>query len=214
MISFRQYLTEEKKSGATIYVLRHARTSLDDEGVSDGWLDFPLSDEGRQGLVRPVHFLKNEEIHKIYAPSLRRTHETATILKSGILSNPEVCLDDQSRTWHLGTMMGEKKKVTRPMVQMFMENPDMVPPKGESMNQFKNRFHPWLEERKEEASKHGPLVLVMSGSNIREISNMHTGEPRALDLSEAGMIKLHHDGSKWNAHVLFGSKDENDENIS
>ena len=32
-----------------IYVMRHGRTALDALKRSDGWLDFPLTDDGRRG---------------------------------------------------------------------------------------------------------------------------------------------------------------------
>ena len=64
-----------------VYLLRHGRTAMDVLKRSDGWLDLPLSDKGRMGLIEAQQYLKLEPLLAIYAPPLRRAQETAHILR-------------------------------------------------------------------------------------------------------------------------------------
>ena len=48
-----------KGSDKHIYVMRHGRTALDAMKRSDGWLDFPLTDEGRRGTMKAQQYLKD-----------------------------------------------------------------------------------------------------------------------------------------------------------
>jgi broad specificity phosphatase PhoE len=198
-----------------IYVLRHGRTALDPMHRSDGWLDFPLSDDGRQRLITAQQYLSHIPIKAIWAPTLKRTKETAEILQSGILTNPPIHLDDDARTWNLGAIAGTAKKPNKPLVEHYIDNPDETPMGGESRTEFRKRFLPWLKKRQADAKdKKGPLLLIESGSNLREISFDLYGDKNILDLDESGLMMMMPIGDTWAAKVLFGHKDENNEWLS
>ena len=99
---------------------------------SDGWLDLPLSDEGRLGLIAAQQHLKLVPITTIYAPSLKRTQETAEIMKSGILSDPKIVTTDDAITWNLGILAGMSKVYSHPQVLELIEHPSRRPVGGES----------------------------------------------------------------------------------
>lgn len=198
-----------------IYVMRHGRTVLDDEHRSDGWLDYPLSDEGRIGLMHAQQYLKSAPLKHIYAPSLRRTAETAHILSSGILSHPDIRTAEEPRTWHLGILMGTKKKPNRPVVQFYMTHPDEKPEGGESLQHFHDRWIPWLHEIMRTVKEgNGPVLVITSGSNLRELSKTLTGDVDKFDLDEAGLMVLLPDGDTMRGQVIFGHKSEDQEWLS
>lgn len=164
---------------------------LDDEHRSDGWLDYPLSDEGRIGLIDAQQYLKVAPIKHVYASSLRRTAETAHILTSGILSHPDVITDDRVKTWNLGMLMGAKKRPNKPIVRYFMHHPDQTPEGGESMEDFCVRFLPAMVQRiKQVEAGDGPVLVVTSGSNLRELGRAFTGSIDSFDLDESGLMGL------------------------
>jgi broad specificity phosphatase PhoE len=193
--------------------MRHGRTALDNEKRSDGWLDFPLSDEGRVGLIKAQQYLKAANIDCIYTPSLRRTYETAHIMASGILSHPDVEVADEARTWNLGMLMGTKKKPNRTVVQYYMDHPTEKPFGGESMQQFQDRFIPWLKHQLKE-SQNGSVLVVTSGSNLREIGREFTGDKDTYDLDEGGLLMLWPHKDTAMGHVVFGHKSKEDEYFS
>jgi len=209
-ITFREFIgvLPAKSESAAIYVMRHGRTALDDIHRSDGWLDYPLSDQGRMRLITAQQYLKDIPIQRIYAPDLRRTRETAEIMKSGIISNPEFVVANEAKTWNLGTLMGTPKKPNKPVVMYFMSHPNDRPDGGESMFDFRVRFIPWFQARKAEVmGGAGPILIITSGSNLREISYQITGNKDAFDIDEGGLLVLHPRGDEWNGSVVFGHKD-------
>lgn len=193
----------------TIYIMRHGKTALDDIHRSDGWLDFPLSDEGRMGLINAQQYLKDKPITKIFAPTLKRTTETAHLLKSGLLTNPDIVPADDARTWHLGTLMGSKKKPNKPIVKYFMNHATETPTGGESFDSFKNRFNSWIADRQKEVDDdQGPYLVVLSGSNLRELGLKLYGDTNVLDMDEGGLAALSKVDGKWHGNVIFGHKDD------
>ena len=205
---------KDKKS---LFIVRHGKTALDPTHRSDGWLDLPLSDDGRVRLITVQQFLKDIPLKKIYAPDFLRTSESANIIASGTISKPQVVVSsDDSKTWNLGVFAGTEKAPNKPKVQYFMDNPTKVPEGGESYKNFCDRFFKWFDGIQDKVLKgEGPILVVLSGSSIRAISVKQTEDRKTLDLDEGGLMLMTptKDG-KWSAKVLFGQKDENNEWLS
>lgn len=199
-----------------VYVMRHGMTALDAMGRSDGWLDFPLTDDGRRGMIPAQQYLKDIKppLVCIYAPFLKRNMETAEIIQSGLTPEPKIEVSEEARTWNLGKkLLGSKKYPNRPVVKYYMEHPDETPEGGESLNAFYKRFMTWFEKMLSE-KREGPILLVLSGSNIREISMHCTGDRETLDLDEGGLLELRPAGKSWTGTVILGGKEENGEDPS
>lgn len=202
-------------SSGVVYVMRHGQTILDTQHRSDGWLDYPLSDKGRIGLIKAQQYLKNSNIDTVYAPSLRRAFETAHIIASGILSGPKVEIADQARTWHLGALMGTKKKPNKIIVKYYMQHTTQRPEGGESMKEFHDRFMPWLWDLLDKARQGNNYLLVTSGSNLRMLSQAITGNKDTFDLDEAGLMVIRPTSEhRAEGAVLFGHKSKEDEIFS
>lgn len=194
-----------------IYLMRHGETVLDASRRSDGWLDMPLSDAGRLGLITAEQELKTVPLKTIFAPDLKRTIETAEIVASGVLSCPKVKIDDDARTWNLGAIAGTKKRYGRPEVQKLIDAPDTAPMGGESYNDFKGRFLPWFEYAVMKASRVEPVLYVGSGSNLRLIGTEYLGDVEGVDLNEGGLACMHMVGDRWYGEVLIGQDDQDDD---
>lgn len=201
-------------NASAVYVMRHGKTVLDDEKRSDGWLDYPLSDKGRRGLIEAQQYLKMAPITETYTPTLRRAQETAHIVSSGILTRPPLHLADELRTWNLGTLIGSKKKPNKPLVQFFMDHPHETIPHGESQVHFFKRFLPYLWKLVDSAKTKGSYLVVTSGSNLRAIGISLVGDKDAFDLDEGGLMMLTAGPNKIQGRVLFGHKSGDDEDFS
>lgn len=193
----------------TIYLLRHGRTPLDNLKRSDGWLDLPLSDKGRIGLIPAQQYLKLEPIKHIHTSPLRRTTETAHIIQSGIISAPNVTTAPEAMTWDLGILAGTPKRYSHPKVQRLMDSPGTKPKGGESYNAFEKRFMPWFMKQVAEAKTHGkPVLVVGSGSNLRAVGKALFGDPEAFNLDEGGLVELTEKDGKWTKKIIFGDEDK------
>ena len=195
-----------------IYLMRHGRTSMDVLKRSDGWLDLPLSDKGRMGLIPAQQYLKLEPISKIYAPPLRRTQETGHILTSGILKCPEVIPSPKAMTWNLGVLAGTPKSESKPKVKRLLESPDDAPMGGESYNAFKKRYMGWFDTRVAQAKRSGkPILIICSGSNLRLLGKVLFDDQDAMNLDEGGLVALTHMDGKWHHETVFGDPADTDE---
>jgi broad specificity phosphatase PhoE len=196
----------------SIYLMRHGHTVLDVDKRSDGWLDMPLSDKGRIGLIDAQQYLKTVPLVCIYCPDLKRTTETAHILQSGTLSEPKIEKVDEARTWNLGVLAGTSKKQSKPKVQALMDDPNAKPMGGESFNEFRARFLPWFEKMAAKVVKTGkPVLYVGSGSNLRLIGEDLLGNRDLLDLDEGGLAVLHSVRGQWHLEVILGEDDDGDQ---
>lgn len=194
-----------------IYLMRHGRTVLDATRRSDGWLDMPLSDDGRLSLIPAQQYLKTVPLACIYCPNLKRTVETAQIVRSGTLSNPDVEVANDARTWNLGILAGTRKRYGRPEVQKLMENPERAPMGGESFNDFRDRFLPWFDEATKDATRAQPVLYVGSGSNLRLLGQSLLGDADAVDLDEGGLACLHYVNGAWHGEVILGADDQSND---
>lgn len=193
---------------ASVYLMRHGATAMDmGSNRSDGWLDMPLTDEGRMELIQAQQMLKSVPLTKIYTPDLKRTLETGEIIKSGTVSDPDVVSSPKARTWNLGIIAGMKKEDGRPKVKDLKLNPTRRPPGGESYGEFKARFLAWLYPVMEKAEKSGPVLLVLSGSTLRLIGLEFFDSEDDCDLAEGGLAALHAEDGDWRCEVLLGHED-------
>jgi broad specificity phosphatase PhoE len=194
-----------------VYLMRHGHTVLDVDRRSDGWLNMPLSDDGRLGLMAAQQYLKTVPLKTIVTSDLKRAHETAELVKSGTLSDPSVKASPDGRTWNLGIIAGTRKRYGRPEVERLVNNPDTAPMGGESFNTFRDRFLPWFSKQTEKATRAQPVLYVGSGSNLRLLGQVLAGDPDVLDLDEAGLACLHMVDGRWHVEVILGPDDSRDE---
>jgi len=188
-----------------IYLMRHGRTAMDVLKRSDGWLDLPLSDKGRMGLIPAQQHLKLEPINAIHAAPLRRTQETAHIMASGIVKCPTTFSCPEAMTWNLGVNAGLPKEEAKPKVKELLAHPDTSPIGGESYNEFKKRFMAWFKARVKECKAKGkPCLIVCSGSNLRLLGTVLCKNRDEFNLDEGGLVKLRQIDGKWHAQTLIG----------
>lgn len=199
------------KMPGAIYIMRHGRTALDTEHRSDGWLDMPLSDQGQRELIDSQQQLKTTLLSKIYTPDLKRTRETAELIKSGTISDPTIVVDDDAKTWNLGVLAGTPKKEGRPKVQALIANQTAKPYGGESYKEFIGRFMPWFDKRAAEVQKSGASILIIcSGSNLRCLGGRLLGDEDAVDLDEGGLACLQQFSGTWSGVVIDGGEGDGD----
>jgi broad specificity phosphatase PhoE len=190
---------------STCYIMRHGRTVLDDLRRSDGWIDMPLSDEGRLGIIKTEQLLKSVPIHTIYVADLKRVVETAEIIESGLASKPPIVEDARLRTWNLGIIAGMRKRYGRPEVEQLIKSPDTAPEGGESFNSFYDRFWTFFRPLIDNSSDDAPILFIGSGSALRLIGQMLFGDPEKLDLDEGGLSVITGSGTKWTCKTILQS---------
>ena len=205
-------LDRAQSASGAVYLMRHGRTALDLEKRSDGWLDMPLSDEGQRQLIDSQQLLKLVPLSTIYTPDLKRTRETADLVKSGVLSDPKIVVDDKLKTWNLGVLAGTRKRYSRPEVKQLMDNPKAAPAGGEPYGDFMARFLPEFAKIASKAQRDGkPILIVCSGSNLRCLGKQFLGNEDAIDLDEGGLACMRVTAYGYSGEVIHGGEPSDDE---
>jgi len=149
---------------STLYVVRHGKTALNKGPATSvdtirGWLDIPLTDEGRAEARETGEALQNAGIEFVVCSDLGRTQETAQII-SGILGVAQVHADPAFRPWNLGVFTGKPSNQVLPELERYVENPDEPVPQGEPFNAFKSRVLTALEPLLEQVRAGATAALV------------------------------------------------------
>lgn len=167
----------------TMYLARHGETDLNDEGRFRGWEDVPLTDEGMAAAQEVAHFLCYREIGQVASSDLVRAVQTASALASGFDRNPNL------RPWNIGDFAGKSKQEFGPKLQRYVDNPELVPPGGESLSQFRARVDETIEAYLAQAQYQAPPVLVTHTSVITAVRDLLTpSNPSDGDIVEPGGI--------------------------
>jgi broad specificity phosphatase PhoE len=135
----------------SILLVRHGATKLNSEDNSAsvdkirGWLDVPLTAEGRAGAKKTAAKLKDSGIEIVVSSDLQRAHDTAKMIAQACGAK---CVATQKlRPWDLGNMTGQESKTHLPRIEKFVRDaPDKPVPQGESFNSFKKRAFEGINE--------------------------------------------------------------------
>ena len=84
-----------------IYIIRHAKSIANENGLFGGITDYELSKEGLQQADNLAIRLKNYEIDNIYSSPLKRAIQTIT--PTSVMKNKKIIIVDDLREINVGT---------------------------------------------------------------------------------------------------------------
>ena len=125
------------------YIVRHGSTEMNADDTSKdkirGFLNIPLSDEGKKEASALAEGLTGSGITTIITSDLKRAKQTADAIAK--TTDAKVVEEPGLRPWHFGpTIEGKPTDDMLPVIKNLVEHPDEVPKGGESFNTFKDRF--------------------------------------------------------------------------
>lgn len=174
------------------YLVRHGSTDANASNCFRGWIDFQLDEEGRQAGEAIQNFFSYERIGRVICSDLSRAVDTANyILDTGNVCCPYLSIEAALRPWNVGEFAGTKK--TADVVKRFhkyVEDPELVIPDGESLQQFQNR-NLIVMELMANQYRDCPTVIVCHTSNVCSAVNSIDNEgqePEVGDIIEPGGI--------------------------
>lgn len=153
-----------------VILVRHGATKLNAGGASveriRGWSDVDLDKRGQKEAVEAAGRLAPENPRVVYGSDLRRTKETAMTIARA--AHAPVIFTDKLRPWNLGIMTGKEVSKVLPVMNKLVEHSDIPVPEGESFDDFRNRYLPFLKQQIEEARRYpNPTVLVAHSRNVQ-----------------------------------------------
>lgn len=182
---------------AKIILLRHGQSLWNLQNKFTGWVDIPLSENGRKEALEAAEKIKNEKIDAIFTSHLTRAHETLNLA----MSKSEKTIiyvheDEKEFSWskhkrddneiavmasnllnerYYGDLQGKNKKKTaeefgEEQVHIWRRSYDVAPPNGESLKDTEERTIPYFKKSIELLLKSGKNVLVVAhGNSLRSI---------------------------------------------
>lgn len=193
------------------YVSRHGETVLNVESALKGWLDAPLTEKGMGQAERQAEVLSGLGLTKIFCSPLLRAVQTASFT-AGIVGI-EPIQDRGLATWHVGIFEGVSKEDAKDAIQLFLDNPSVKMPDGESIEGFEQRIADFFSTRLAQAEKDGPYCFFTHNSSISALSNMLSGERReVVELSDViptgGIAAVYVDGGSYRLEAIFEPTDQ------
>ena len=156
---------------AKLILLRHLESQWNKENRFTGWVDIPLSEEGRKGAKEVAKKLTDFKIDKVYtSPLIRNTETVSLILEELGRKDLPVVIDKALDERNYGKLQGLNKdkmkaKYGEEQVRLWRRSWDQAPPRGESLKDVFDRAVPFCKNYIEKDLKQGKNILVVASHN-------------------------------------------------
>src|SRR5262249_21621760 len=136
-----------------LVLVRHGQSQWNLENRFTGWVDVPLTEEGRAEARRAGNVLKDIRFDMAFTSKLQRAQETLRIILEAIhQTDLPVVQDEALNERHYGDLQGlnkaeTAKKFGAEQVHIWRRSYDVAPPKGESLKDTAARTLPYFRER-------------------------------------------------------------------
>ena len=194
---------------ATLVLIRHGQSLWNLENRFTGWVDVPLTDQGRAEARRAGELIKDIKFAVAYTSALSRAQETLDIVLGVIGQRPPVIRDQALNERHYGDLQGLNKADTAKrygdeQVKIWRRSYDVPPPNGESLELTAKRTLPFYDRAIAGDLRQGKNVLVVAhGNSNRSIVmqldgltreqvlelNLDTGIPLVYEIAPDGSVK-------------------------
>lgn len=167
----------------SILVLRHFATPLNaGQGGAErsrSWSGVGIDRERAGPLAdKAARIFDAHGVSEITGSDLPRAVQSMKLVASKMRERPKVAPSAQARTWNTGEA-GKPEKDAREQRKKFVKHPDEPMPGGESFNDFRDRFRPFLEGQIAQARRNPEIkrAIVMHGHEVMDAENQLNGEP-------------------------------------
>jgi len=158
-------------------LIRHGESLWNKENRFTGWVDVPLTDEGREQAKKAGEILKslNIKFDIAYTSLLSRAIETLEIIIRTLGYNIPIIKDISLNERHYGDLQGlNKDKVAeiygKEQVKLWRRSLKVRPPNGESLEDTQKRTIPFFERAiKGDLELNKNVLVVAHGNSLRSI---------------------------------------------
>jgi 2,3-bisphosphoglycerate-dependent phosphoglycerate mutase len=154
----------------TLVLIRHGQSLWNLENRFTGWVDVPLTDQGRAEAKRAGELVKDLSFSVAYTSALTRAQETLEIVLATTGKRPPVIRDPALNERHYGDLQGLDKEDTakrygEEQVKIWRRSFNVPPPNGESLELTAKRTLPFYDRAIGGDLRQGKNVLVVAHGN-------------------------------------------------
>jgi len=166
-------------------------------------MDPPLTPQGIREAHNLAKLFSNIDISHIFCSDRQRATKTAEIIAQA--KGSKVHQSESLRALDVGKFSGEKRTTeTEAELQSYIDDPSTTIPEGESLNQFKARIQPCLEEAVDLYCECGaPPLIVAHSSVIHEVGTVVANNHKAVLVEPGGVIAVYIRDGKLAAEPIF-----------
>lgn len=189
-------------------IARHGQTGLNAENCYRSWVDVPLNETGVAQAKQAAKFLEAYPVRHVLCSPLLRSFVTADIQAA-----PHKLHVNQHRglfPWRLGIFSGLPKDDNQEALRLFVRNPEIAIPGGESLKAFEDRQYAFWDAALKLARVRGLTLFVAHTSNVVALQNFtqddgHRAEPEDADtVKPGGVAAIWWDGKQHRVEPVFG----------
>lgn len=195
-----------------LVIVRHGQSLWNLENRFTGWVDVPLTAQGRDEARRAGEKLKGISFDVAYTSGLTRAQTTLALILEAMAVDIPIIRDQALNERHYGDLQGLNKDDTRAQygdeqVKIWRRSYDIPPPNGEALKNTAERTVPFFEKCIMGDIRQGKDVLVVAhGNSNRSIVmmldkltkeevlelNLETGVPVVYELEKDGTVVSKH----------------------
>ncbi|NOK22361.1 2,3-bisphosphoglycerate-dependent phosphoglycerate mutase [Corallococcus carmarthensis] len=154
----------------TLALVRHGQSLWNHENRFTGFVDVPLTEQGRGEARKAADALKGLKFDVAYTSALTRAQETLAILLDTLGQRPPVIRDAALNERHYGDLQGlnkadAAKEFGEKQVHIWRRSFDVPPPNGESLEMTAKRVLPFYDRAIAGDLRQGKNVLVVAHGN-------------------------------------------------
>lgn len=151
-------------------LVRHGQSLWNHENRFTGFVDVPLTEQGRGEARKAADALKGLKFDVAYTSALSRAQETLSILLDTLGQRPPVIRDAALNERHYGDLQGlnkadAAKEFGEKQVHIWRRSFDVPPPNGESLEMTAKRVLPFFDRAIAGDLRQGKNVLVVAHGN-------------------------------------------------
>jgi broad specificity phosphatase PhoE len=186
-----------------VYVARHGQTTLNKDQCFRGNKNPPLDATGIKQAHQLAHLFSNIDISHIFCSDKVRATNTAEIIAAA-KSSP-IHKSESLRALNVGDFSGQKRTPeAEACLQRYIDHPDEPIPGGESLNEFKSRIRPCIQQAIDLFMECGePPLIVAHSSVVHETGAVLYGDHKSVLVHPGGAIAIFVKDGKLGAEPIF-----------
>ncbi|MBN8468689.1 2,3-diphosphoglycerate-dependent phosphoglycerate mutase [Corallococcus exiguus] len=151
-------------------LVRHGQSLWNLENRFTGFVDVPLTEQGRAEARKAADSLQDVKFDVAYTSALTRAQQTLAILLEALKQTPPVIRDAALNERHYGDLQGlnkadAAKEFGEKQVHIWRRSFDVPPPNGESLEMTARRVLPFFDRAIAGDLRQGKNVLVVAHGN-------------------------------------------------
>lgn len=191
---------------------RHGEDPANKKNIFRGRIDEPLDDEGiKQAQELADYVMQHYTVQRIVSSPLLRSLSTAAIIAQ--MFGLPVIQERSLMSTDTGFLTGEDQDEFKDVYQFFLDNPDKVIPRGESMDGVHERVGDFFEH-----DLKNDILTLYSGhsSTAVALANLTAGnrdlKPGVDEITEpGGLSEIHWDGESYQIVPVLKGKEQQKE---